>query len=525
MRRPKGQPELPTEIRKIACDADMGMPIGAREVRKLFDLIEILRARNLALENLLADVEVWRYQICTTCGGTAAEEGKFCSTGIHFAPGHFCQTDNCGKAALRPGGRCADHGQTSGKAGYVNYPALKDEALPCLRKRGHSGLAYGSPSPGVVAPGEIVSGIEIGVVGVAATPAGEEALGAPVFSRNVAAAALLRGVPGVYLDDPDASPGGDVTHLRLQRGERPALLDQALLLRGSDTAADVPEIFLRNHAAAGAKRLSYDAVGHVPQLPLDGAMLPPGQPLQEPALTAALVPCLEGSSLPEVLAAELLDRSALEDLPRVRGGDAVDPRVDPEHAGSGRVGHLLLGYEVQVPATALARESSRPGKSPRSVEVPPVEIGDHQPDSGSLAEGAEGRGRCTEIKGHGARVVAYTRAGFPPVGLPWLGLALVGLGDDSAGGAGKVGREPGSSAHVAVGKMVESDGVLDAGREGHSGSLVESFDVGDPHGFEGGFRFHRNRQLQLQGRQQLHIGNIGAPAASRNSETRLLPAL
>jgi hypothetical protein len=122
-------------------------------------------------------------------------------------------------------------------------------------------------------------------------------------------------VAGVNRFDLDAVFAGDMPDLQKERGERPPVMNQALLFGDPDPVPNALEVFDGYRPRAGLQGLVHDPVGHIPEQPFDRSLLFARQPFQKPSLIAALVPCgLKITALSESPLSNVLDNSAVEDL-------------------------------------------------------------------------------------------------------------------------------------------------------------------------------------------------------------------
>jgi hypothetical protein len=139
-------------------------------------------------------------------------------------------------------------------------------------------LGYRQPvAQGMSLEREIVRGIEVGVVAIATdiTAEGETLAN----TKSAAARANLRAVARVNENHVDAALPGLVGNKRLQLGEGPGVLDQALLTLDSYALTDMRQVFQDNHIS----RL--EAVYNTPTdrmiHPRHVAVLSPRQPAQQ----------------------------------------------------------------------------------------------------------------------------------------------------------------------------------------------------------------------------------------------------
>ncbi len=157
-------------------------------------------------------------------------------------------------------------------------------------------------------------------------------LALPVSGVAVTALVTSPGrVAGVNRFDPDAMFAPDVPNFGEQRRERPPVVNQPLLFGDSDPRPNALKIFDHYRPRAGFQGFVHDLVGHVPEQPIDRSLLFARQPFQEPSLVSALVPCgLKIAALFESALSNVLDNSALENLPSADRGDPDDTRIDAD---------------------------------------------------------------------------------------------------------------------------------------------------------------------------------------------------
>ena len=196
---------------------------------------------------------------------------------------------------------------------------------------------------------------------------------------HMSAATSARRVPGINRFNLNAMSARNVRHLQEERGERPSVVNQSLLLRNFDSRPDALKVFDNYRPRASFQGLVNDLVGHIPEQPLNRSLLFARQPFQEPSLVAALVPCgLKIAALFKSALSNVFDNSALESFARVDRGNANDAGINADHLRLRRIGNVFCGDQMQIPGSAFARDAGRRFNLPRPVEILPVVIGEDQ---------------------------------------------------------------------------------------------------------------------------------------------------
>jgi hypothetical protein len=146
--------------------------------------------------------------------------------------------------------------------------------------------------------------------------------------RRVAVPAFvagLRRVAGIYRCYLDADFRTNVRDFLKQRSERPAVLNQSLLFRHANAAANALQVFDGDYAGVDSLGFADKLVRHIPQQPFDRALLFPCQPFDKLPLIRSLVPCsLERATLFESLLLDVLNASAFENF-ACAGRSALPP--------------------------------------------------------------------------------------------------------------------------------------------------------------------------------------------------------
>jgi len=96
---------------------------------------------------------------------------------------------------------------------------------------------------------------------------------------------------------------------------------------------------------------------HIPEQPIHAAFLFARQPFQKSSLIATLVPCgLKIAALFESALSGLFNRSALESLSGIDGGDPNNTRIDADHGLTLRIGISFVTIKCKY-QTLLLRET------------------------------------------------------------------------------------------------------------------------------------------------------------------------
>src|SRR6266508_4209892 len=254
----------------------------------------------------------------------------------------------------------------------------------------------------------------------------------------------------------DAVFTGDMPDYGKERRERPCVVDRSLLFGNLDLVSNALKVFDHYRPRAGFQGFVHDLVGHVPEQPIDRSLLFARQPFQEPSLVSALVPCgLKIAALFESALSNVLDNSALENLPGADRGDPDDTRIDADPRLTLRVGNIFSGDQMQIPCATFAKDRGSRFDLPRPVEILPVVVGENQIDSNSHVEGRESGKFLPDLNRQGAGVVTHRRRFFPAVVNSLI--ALVRLRDDTAGGTDEIRRQFRQLPHVSIGDVVKGD--------------------------------------------------------------------
>jgi hypothetical protein len=270
-------------------------------------------------------------------------------------------------------------------------------------------------------------------------------------------AGRVAGVNRFYLD---ALFAGHMPDLQKERGERPPVMNQALLFGHPDPVPNALEVFDRYRPRAGLQRLVHDPICHIPEQPFDRSLLFARQPFQKPSLIAALVPCgLKITALSESSLSNALDNSAVEDLAGVDSGNSDDAGIDADHAVALRVGNVFCDDQMQIPVSVFVGDCGSRLDLLRPVEIWPVVIGENQADSRPAVERGERGVFLIEFYCQGAGVVAHRRHPLPAV--VFFRVPLVSFRHDTAGGANEIGRQLRHHTHVLIGDVVKGDRVED----------------------------------------------------------------
>ncbi len=158
---------------------------------------------------------------------------------------------------------------------------------------------------------------------------------------HVATPTSTRRVARVNRFNLNAVLAGDVLHFGEQRREGPSVHDQSLLFGAFDPCADAFQVFNRNRPGINFQGFVSDLVRHIPEQPINAALLFARQPFQKPSLIAALVPCgLKIAALFESALSNVLDNSAVESFTSINRGNANDARINADHTFALRIGNV-----------------------------------------------------------------------------------------------------------------------------------------------------------------------------------------
>jgi len=307
--------------------------------------------------------------------------------------------------------------------------------------------------------------------------------------------------------NPDAVFTRNVRDLQEERRERPPVHDQSLFPGAFDSLTNAFQIFNHYRSRAGFQGLAYNLVRHIPEQPINRSLLFARQPLQEPSLVSALVPCgLKITALFEPALSNVFDNSALENLAGVDRGDTLDARVDTDHALTLRIGNVSRGNQVQVPRPAFVGDGSCWFDLPRSIQVLPVVVGEDQADSHSPVKGREG-GKFLIDPGSQRPSVVTHRGGFFPV-VALLFVSLIRLRDYAARGANEIRRQLRQFSQVSIGDVMQSDRVKDFLFKGDFRNLIERNNVGLLSSRKGVACCRSRLKFYLQGESRLHVGAL-----------------
>jgi hypothetical protein len=366
-------------------------------------------------------------------------------------------------------------------------------------------------SCGVPQP-NIVRSIVIGVMRVATRQTAKLRLTLAIALLAVTAArASATGVSGIAGLNPHADLTGDMRELGEQGRERPAVMDQALLLSHPNPLTNAFQVFNHDHARVCFDGLSHNAIGDVPQLPIDSAFLTPRQPFQQSPLRAsALVPFrfgFERTPLFESAESQLADASAFENFARADRRNLPDAGVNANRARAGRGGNLIVSDKAKVPVALLFDERGGRGNLPTAVKVLLMVSAKDQPDFDAPAFGREGGFSLINLERQRSGIEANPCRLLPVVRSLRLRLSFVGFGDDCASRADEIRGQAGQFANRLVGEVMERERVPHTLLRSDPGSLIQGLRIGGASQVKGEGVILADFQFNLERDGRLHQGN------------------
>jgi hypothetical protein len=283
-------------------------------------------------------------------------------------------------------------------------------------------------------------------------------------------------VASLYRLHSDAVFARNVRNFQEQRRERPAVLNQSLFFSDFDSASNAFEVFDGYRPRADFQGFVHDSIRHIPEQPFDRSFLFARQPLQEPSLVTALVPCgLKISALFESSLSNVFDNSTFENLACTGRGDTDNPRIDADTRIALRLGNIPGDDQMQIPDSTFAGDCGCWLDFPGSVEILPMVVRENQLDSGSAVKRSESGVFLLKFDGQGSGVVAHRRCLFPSVMLVFI--SLVGLRRHIASRANEIGRKFRRLSYIPIGDVVKRDGVEDFFLESNRRSVIERYHV------------------------------------------------
>jgi hypothetical protein len=269
----------------------------------------------------------------------------------------------------------------------------------------------------------------------------------------------------------------NVREFQEERRERPSVVDQSLLFSDLDPRSNAFEVFDGYRPGANFQSLVHDPVRYIPQQPLNRSLLFARQPLQEPSLISALVPCgLKIAALFESALSNVLNNSALKNLAGAGRGDADDARIYADARITIRVGNIFCNDQMQIPDSTFVGDCGCRLDPPRPAEILPVIVREDQVKSDSAAESSQRGVFLIEFDCQGSSVVPHRRCLFPPV--MFVFISLVGFRNHVASRANEVGRKFRHFPYVSIGDVVKRDRANDFLLEGNVRGVVERNCVG-----------------------------------------------
>jgi hypothetical protein len=264
----------------------------------------------------------------------------------------------------------------------------------------------------------------------------------------------------------------NVREFQEERRERPSVVDQSLLFSDLDPRSNAFEVFDCYRPGANFQSFVHDPVRDIPEQPLNRSLLFARQPLQEPSLISALVPCgLKIAALFESALSNVLDNSALENLACAGCGDADDTRIYADARVTIRVGNIFCNDQMQIPDSTFMGDCSCRLVPPRPAEILPVVVGEDQVKLDSAAESSQRGVFLIEFDCQRSSVVPHRRGIFPPV--MFVFISLVRFRNHVASRANEVGRKLRHFPYASIGDVVKRHRAKDVLLEGNVRGVVE----------------------------------------------------
>jgi hypothetical protein len=289
--------------------------------------------------------------------------------------------------------------------------------------------------------------------------------------------ASLGSIASVNRLDLDTMFTRNVREFQEERRERPSVVDQSLLFSNLDPRSNAFEVFDGYRPGANFHSFVHDPVRYIPEQPLNRSLLFARQPLQEPSLISALVPCgLKIAALFESALSNVLDNPALENLACAGRGDADDTRIYADARVTIRVGNIFCNDQMQIPDSTFVGDCGCRLDPPRPAEILPVVVGENQVNLDSAAESSQRGVFLIEFDCQRSSVVPHRRCLFPPV--MFVFISLVRFRNHVASRANEIGRKFRHFPYVSIGDVVKRDRAKDFLLEGNLRGVVERNCVG-----------------------------------------------